>query len=585
MRLRYWSKHNVWFAEASFAEKDILKDAGFTWDRIVRKHWATHDVDVASRLARFGDAECQEAITKAKSERFESIHASMADDSNLHFPAPDGEAYRGFQKAGIEYMLAALGRGVGVLNGDDMGIGKTIQAIGVINANPEKFKHVLWITKAALKITVKRELQKWLVVPRHIEIVNGGEFPRAEVLIINHDITMKWYDYLRSEEWDLIIVDEAHMLGNPQSLRTRAVFGGKPIRKDPVQRTPLQSPGKICLTGTPIKNFIKELYGILHWLDPATWPSFQRYIREYSSITNNGWGNNYSGKDLPEEEKQKKAEALQKKLRSTIMIRRLKKDVLKELPEKRYQIIELPCPPEYRDLIQNQLIHYDAAKDFLARTKQRIEEAKIAGNKEEYEAALAQLKEGKRVAFKEMSEMRHNVACAKNELVKSFLKDTLAENGEKLLVFGHHRDCLEEIADAFKGQCVLVYGGQSDTARQASVDIFQSDPDCKVFVGSIRAAGEGLNITAAPHVVFSEFDWTPGQMDQAASRAHRMGQLGEVLVTYLVLEGSLDARQIEVFCEKGRVIGKAMDHEEVVLVGTEEKHENLEGKNNDNASW
>jgi SNF2 family DNA or RNA helicase len=74
-------------------------------------------------------------------------------------------------------------------------------------------------------------------------------------------------------------------------------------------------------------------------------------------------------------------------------------------------------------------------------------------------------------------------------------------------------------------------------------------------------------------------------MDQAASRAHRMGQLGEVLVTYLVLEGSLDARQIEVFCEKGRVIGKAMDHEEVVLVGTEEKHENLEGKNNDNASW
>lgn len=559
--IRYWQKHGVYFAESNFGERAALKDAGFVWDKIVRKHWATHDPDVAGKLARYADPVCQARLAKAKQERSTAIYASMAHDSTWNFPVPDGLEYLPYQKAGIEYMIGLPSS----LCADDMGLGKTIESIGVVNAVPDEFRHILVFTKATLKINWKREFEKWSVRPLHIEIVNGT-FPHADVVIINYDIAMKYYDYIRSEKWDMIIIDEAHQLTNPKALRTRAIFGGKSIPRDPVDRTPIEAKKKIALDGTPIKNWVKELFGLLHYLDPQTWYSFKRYIQEYSGIHNNGWGNDYSGSNLSEEERLAKAEALQRKLRSTLMIRRLKKDVLPELPPVRYQIIELPCPAQFRDLITQQLNHYDAAQSFINQMQQRVKDAQEAGNKEEYEAALRALGEGKSAAFKEIAKMRHDVGIAKLDMVKQYVKDVLGEIDEKLIVFGHHRDVLEEINNEFKHLSVLVYGGQDDTNRQVSIDTFQADPSCRLFVGSIRAAGEGITLTASSKVIFSEFDWTPGQMEQCIARSNRIGQTADsLLVTYLVLEGSLDARQISVFVEKQKIIDKAMNHDSMSM--------------------
>jgi SWI/SNF-related matrix-associated actin-dependent regulator 1 of chromatin subfamily A len=546
----------VYFAESSFAEKDALKSAGFIWDKIVKKHWATHDPDVAGKLARHAEPTCQTQLAKAKRDRAEKIYKSMAASSNMHFPVPDGLAYLPFQNAGIEFMLSIPAS----LNADDMGLGKTIQAIGVINAEP-MFKHILVFTKASLKINWKRELEKWLVCPMHVEICNG-EFPHADVVIINYDIALKHYDAIRSEQWDAVILDEAHMLTNPRAQRTRAIYGGRATKND-IERTPISALKKVILDGTPARNWLTEMFGALHWLDPLVWNSFKKFALEYSGVTNNGWGNDYTGKNLSIEQRQKRADRLQKKLRSTLMLRRLKKDVMKELPPVRHQVIELPCPPEFRDLIEKQLAHYDAGQSMIDQLQQCVNEARLAGNRAEYEAAMAALGRGKSAAFAEISAMRHAVGHAKLDLVKSFLKDML-EQIDKVVCFGHHQDVLEDINAAFASESVIVYGPQGDTERQVGIDTFQQDPNCKLFIGSIRAAGEGITLTASSNVVFAEFDWTPGQMEQAIARAHRIGQTSDsVMVTYLVLEGSLDARMISTFVDKAKVINAGLNHDEL----------------------
>lgn len=102
--------------------------------------------------------------------------------------------------------------------------------------------------------------------------------------------------------------------------------------------------------------------------------------------------------------------------------------------------------------------------------------------------------------------------------------------------------------------------------RQAAVDRFQNDPECKYFIGSIRAAGVGLTLTAASHVVFAELDWTPGAMSQAEDRCHRIGQVNSVLVQHIVLDGSIDARMVHTIVAKQEVITTALDTEHAATV-------------------
>jgi SWI/SNF-related matrix-associated actin-dependent regulator 1 of chromatin subfamily A len=110
---------------------------------------------------------------------------------------------------------------------------------------------------------------------------------------------------------------------------------------------------------------------------------------------------------------------------------------------------------------------------------------------------------------------------------------------------------------------VKLYGGMSDVEKENSVTRFQNDPTCKIFVGSIRAAGVGITLTAASKVVFAELDWTPANMMQAEDRCHRIGQTESVLVQHLVFDDSLDARMAEILVEKMEIIGAALDESDL----------------------
>jgi hypothetical protein len=197
-----------------------------------------------------------------------------------------------------------------------------------------------------------------------------------------------------------------------------------------------------------------------------------------------------------------------------------------------------------------------------------VEIAKASDNPEDYKNAVAALQQGMAVAFGDMSRVRHEVALAKVDVVVEHLKGIIEDEEQKVVCFAHHRDVIEKIKEAFGDEAVILYGGMTDKKKDESVERFQNDDKVKLFVGSIQAAGVGLTLTASSRVVFAELDWVPGNMTQAEDRTHRIGQVNNVLVQHIVLQGSMDAEMAHKLVAKQNVIDKALDEKPEPIVVT-----------------
>ena len=171
--------------------------------------------------------------------------------------------------------------------------------------------------------------------------------------------------------------------------------------------------------------------------------------------------------------------------------------------------------------------------------------------------AVANTSEGADIAFEQMSEARHMMALAKADAVV----EHLVEIDHPVVVMCHHKDVVEKLRSALAaaGRTVVTLTGDMGAAdRQASVEAFQSG-EADVFIGTIGAAGVGITLTRASHVVFAELDWVPGAISQAEDRCHRIGQQSSVLVQHIVVDGSIDARLAETLVSKQAVLDKALD--------------------------
>ena len=166
---------------------------------------------------------------------------------------------------------------------------------------------------------------------------------------------------------------------------------------------------------------------------------------------------------------------------------------------------------------------------------------------------IARLGQIPRKQLDELNQYRHQTAISKLSSSIEYLKDALSRS-HKVVVFAHHRDIVNALAHALvEHNPVVVYGATPVARRQAAADIFQTYDSCKVFIGSIGAAGVGLTLAAASRVVFVELDLVPEKMIQAANQCYRKGQANRVLIQYLVLEGSVDARIAELIVSKQKV--------------------------------
>jgi len=530
------------------------KAAGFRWNPTLAA-WVTADPAQAAALRQYADAPTGAELDAIMAERMAARIASRATDYDVDLPRPDGLDYLGYQKAGIAYAMKRKG----VLIGDEMGLGKTIQAIGIANADPT-IQYMLILCPATLKLNWLREFQKWSVRPVHISLATTQEWTPIEPGEGELSVTVAHYDIfsratvvagrIRAHRWDVLVADEAHLMKNAKAGRTKMILGYAERGQEAIP--PIQARRRVFLTGTPIVNRPAELWPLIHALDPNAWGNWFQFATRYCNGHRGSHGWDFTGSSNLDE--------LQDKLRETVMIRRLKKDVLTELPAKFRQVIELPANGA-AGAVSREASAWAAQQERLAALRAAVELAKVSDSRAEYEAAVHALRAGVTGAFTEMAQLRHDVALAKVPYVIEHVL-AAAEEGSKIILFAHHRDVMEALADGLASlRPVQIHGGVTLEDRQKAVDTFQQDNRCRLFIGQLQAAGVGITLTASSHVVFAELDWVPGNLSQCEDRAHRIGQRDSVLVQHLVLEGSLDAHMARILVDKQKVLDGALDND------------------------
>ena len=409
-----------------------------------------------------------------------------------------------------------------------------MQGIAISNA-VASIRKVLILCPASLKLMWKREWEKWDVKDLYVQVVEGKIFPTASVVIVNYDILKKWRKEIREISWDLLVADEAHFLKSAKAQRTREVLGGIKRNSDRqiVDRVqPIPARRRLFLTGTPLLSRPKDTWPLCQILDPTGLGSdWYNYAKRYCGLweikdrTGKRIGWKWDGATNLEE--------LQERLRSSFMVRRLKKDVLTSLPPKIRQVISIEPSSSLKKLIATELLSY-----------------------EEYKT---QLKENENPpAFSAIAKVRKEVGIAKVPFCVEHITEILNER-EKIVIWAHHHEVIDALSSHFGYSAVAVDGRVPLALRQEAVDRFQKEADCKIFIGGIQAAGVGLTLTAASTVVFVELDWVPGNVSQAEDRCHRIGQKDCVTVQHIVLAGSLDERLASVIIEKQEIIDKALD--------------------------
>jgi SWI/SNF-related matrix-associated actin-dependent regulator 1 of chromatin subfamily A len=451
---------------------------------------------------------------------------------------PPGKQYLPYQEKGIRYALGARG----TIIADEMGLGKTVQAIGVINASLEA-KRVLVVCPAGLVTNWLNEFWAWRV-----------KESQAQVTVVSYHGAAAHID---GPSIDILIVDECHYVKNADTQRAQTV-----------KALAAKSKRVLLLTGTPMENCPIELWPLLQIACPEKWDPPRREMKMVMTPeqkkSHPGEGQNFwefakrycDLKKVRFKVKGRYRSAydfsgasnlieLNARLKNTCMVRRLKKDVLTELPDKRRQLIVLKTPVKTADFTCSE------------RIISQIGEI----NESSYFHVLKRLV-GNKVLFEEWSKKRHEEALAKVDACLEFIGDAM-DAGEKLIVFAHHQDVIDGLFDGIEvgnpGIAVKVTGKTHVADRGAAVKRFQDDPKCKVFVGSIGAAGVGITLTASSHVIFCELDPVPGRMSQAEDRAHRIGQKNMVLVQHLIADGSLCARMAKILVKKQEVLTAALD--------------------------
>jgi SWI/SNF-related matrix-associated actin-dependent regulator of chromatin subfamily A-like protein 1 len=474
-------------------------------------------------------------------QREASLRLSMATDTHLEVPMPEGESLRGYQRAGVHFALARHG----TLIGDEPGLGKTSQVIGVLNMRP-KWRDVLIICPNRVRLHWVKELQRFSLHSRTVGLAESGVWPSAEVVIIHYEVLTKFEARLSSRLWDLVVCDEAHRAKDPKTKRARVIFGFRPSREEAkkgvVASSGIPNRNRIALTGTPICNRPRELFPIISWLDPVNWGNYWKFLNDYCGGQDAG----FNGASRLSE--------LQRRLRETVMIRREKKDVAKEIPPKVRHIISLPATTE-------------AAREALRRERQALggDLTKLEGllTPESFQGSgAAAVARSLAIPFDQVSRIRHETAVAKLPACIEFIED-LMEDEEKAVIFFHHREVGQQLQQHFQKThgSVLVIGGQDPTVSEGLKTRFVNEPGCRLFIASLMAAGTGLDGLqhGTATVVFTEDDWVPGNIDQAEDRLCRIGQLHSVNCWHLMLAGSIDARVLTYIFEKTMVIKAALN--------------------------
>jgi SWI/SNF-related matrix-associated actin-dependent regulator 1 of chromatin subfamily A len=421
----------------------------------------------------------------------------------------------------LEHQKVAIEKLVGskkFILADDMGLGKTTAAI--IASLETNVKKILIICPASLKLNWEREIRNYS--DRSVYICEGKNFSTEhDIVIINYDIIKNFYDLKDKENspiakgnFDLIIMDEAHYVANPQSLRTKLI-----------NSFVKSSEYLWLLTGTPMTNRPINYYNLLNLIESPVAQNWMAYVIRYCQGYQFKAGNrkvwNVNGASNLEELRDRT---------SRQVLRRLKEDVL-DLPEKIITPIYLRLKSKkYEELMGEYYEWYNK-------------------NPEESKSLTVQ--------FNKLMKVRQAIAEGKVTDTIELIENVL-EQGKKVIVFTNFTDTLQQIHTHFGKKSVYLDGTCSKAQRQYAVDQFQENEKISVFVGNIQAAGVGITLTAGEAVIFNDLSFVPAHHQQAEDRAYRYGQKNCVSVYYPIFDNTIEGVIYDMLINKKNIIDTVM---------------------------
>ena len=400
---------------------------------------------------------------------------------------------------------------------DDMGVGKSCSTI--IAALETKAKKILVVCPASLKINWQREIA--IYSDRSVFIAEGKKFSTEhDIVIVNYDILKNFYDIKNPNDsvigqinFDLIILDEAHMVSNSQAARTKIINSFTKKAKY-----------LWLLTGTPMTNRPINYYNLLNLIESPVaqnWMAYAiRYCEGYQFRAGNRKIWNVNGASNLEELRERT---------SVQILRRLKDEVL-DLPDKIITPIYLKTTSkEYKELMGEYYEWLD---------------------KEEGSSSLT-------VQFSKLMQVRKLIA---NEKIKETIEfaQNIIDQDKKVIIFTNFTETLQIIHNHFGKQSVYLDGSCNKTQRQYAVDQFQENDKIKIFVGNLKAAGVGLTLTKAEAVIMNDLSFVPAEHAQAEDRAYRYGQKNNVLVYYPLFINTIEGAIYDILNNKKKIIGTVM---------------------------
>jgi SNF2 family DNA or RNA helicase len=481
-----------------------------------KKRWTVplvHTVHVVDTLGKSGFRFTDEVIEvykekvhltqkihRLKEGIFKTIEKKMLDELSMPFYM--------YQRIGAGFLTASSSS----LLGDQPGLGKTMQSIG--STLLKNSKKTLIFCPVSVKKTWQEELEKW--APDKTSVIVGGTPKQrqeqwntdVQYYICNYHLLQRDIKFMKLINWDFIIADEATSISNPKALTS------KNLKK-------LKTKNKIALTGTPLSNSVEDVWSIIEWIQPGLLGTYWQFIDEYCMKDKYNAITGY-----------KNLTKLKQKI-EPFMLRRLKKDVLTELPDKTYENIYVEFTPEEQAL-------YEAIKE------ETMDKLKAEGmfDKNNLSSALVKI-----VRLKQMADscelINGSQTSSKLDALKELLQVVLSGD-EKAIVFTTFREmAVILMRELEQYHPLLIAGGVSPEERDANRLTFNTDEEHKLLIMT-SAGSMGLNLQRASNVIHYDLPWSIASTEQREDRAHRHGQKRNVTIYRMLVQNSIDEYILQV---------------------------------------
>jgi len=430
---------------------------------------------------------------------------------------------------------------------DQPGLGKSLQALAVgIDMGHE---NVLILCPPTLRSVWRNEALKHFGHPIQVPKVDKPKVEDGWVCVGYSTIWRDSHEELRRRRWDLIICDEAHLLKSYGQIN-----GGDSKVATCVYGTLLNRQGSevIMITGTPIKNRVAEFWPLAQLLMPShpIMSDRYRFAIRYCKGFKGRFGFDDSGHSNVKE--------LRARI-SQFMVRRMKKDVLKDLPAKMISVIELPPTREMRMALDFDTGEIAMGAASIEKIRKRMTEAKDAGSIEKFKQAQSELKDVAAQSMEQLARLRSNLSKPKAHAAIEYIKILLEGGVESVVVGVWHKDAADILTEGLADYGVHVLTGATPMAdRERRVQQFQEGSG-RVFIGQIIAAGVGITLTRSSTVVMVETSYSPSELSQFIDRCHRIGQEDSVDVHLLAVQDSVDVSVMQSLAKKVEVIAALMD--------------------------